>query len=83
MKNLFIILTLLFCVSSLNAVNCECGEHSTGITYYSVNGDDCCTSLTTGSAYFSEYELQDNGVWVRMSTTVLSASYAQSECCDD
>lgn len=63
--------------------SCECGEHATGITTYTVLGDDCCTSPVDreGVGWFHEYENQ-GGVWKLVSTTELDAAQAQQKCCN-
>lgn len=62
---------------------CECGEHATGITSYTVDGDDCCTSPVADQSvgFFREYENQ-GGVWKLVNTTELVATQAQQNCCN-
>ena len=63
--------------------DCECGEHATGITAYTVEGEDCCTSPVAAESvgWFHEYENQ-GGVWKRVNTTELVATEAQQTCCN-
>ncbi|MFQ5446296.1 MAG: hypothetical protein ACE5FF_05125 [Saprospiraceae bacterium] len=62
--------------------NCECGEHATGITAYSVNGADCCNSTVAGQfGTFSTYVQQPNGVWELLEQTSISSTKAQNDCC--
>ena len=82
-RNLLSIL-LLFTSYALAASgslsNCECGTHATGITAYTVTGDDCCTGTPTTTGFFHEYEYQ-GGVWKRISTTHITGVSAQADCC--
>lgn len=81
-----LLLPLAVCVVPMSAYsikNCECGEHATGITAYSVNGDDCCTSAVAGQhGTFSTYVQQPNGVWELLDQTIISSTKAQNDCCE-
>lgn len=84
----FVLFGMLFIsVSSFCAetTSCECGEHSTKITAYTVEGvdADCCRApIAPGSVGFEyTYSLQTNGVWQLTGTTQISGATAQDNCC--
>lgn len=59
---------------------CECGEHATGITTYNVDGPSCCLSSTVGVGFFYTYRY-DDGAWQVATTTQLTGTTAQTNCC--
>lgn len=68
--------------SGINAgtIACECGEHPTGITTFTVDGDDCCTSVA--SEFGFEHTYMANGpAWELITVTQVSGSTAQTKCC--
>ena len=69
--------------NALALTQCECGEHATGITTYTVSGDDCCTSPVAPDTvgWFHEYANQGDA-WKLVSTTKLDASEAQNDGCN-
>ncbi|MCC7506413.1 MAG: hypothetical protein IT259_13990 [Saprospiraceae bacterium] len=78
-----LLLILLFSAFSTYAEKqCECGDHATGITAYSVNGDDCCRSTPGANGFEYTYEQQLNGVWELTGTTLISGATAQGNCCN-
>jgi hypothetical protein len=88
MKNLIKLFTLVMIwLSPWNllsaATSCECGEHITGITAYTVSGTDCCSSSIAPDTigFFYEYEDQ-GGVWRLINTTHLVGTQAQKDCCN-
>lgn len=85
MKKLLISILLCGIVVPLLATNknCECGEHSTGITTYTVNGDLCCTSPIAVGTFGMQYTyIQNDGVWELDTSTMISGSDAQRHCCE-
>ncbi len=85
MKNKkFVFLFLMLITHSLALyadVNCECGEHATGITAYSTTGDDCCKGTPGTNGAFHTYTQQSNGVWQLTGTTIITGTSAQNTCC--
>jgi len=81
---LLILVMIWLCPWNLlaEATHCECGEHETGITSYSITGEDCCLSPVAPDTVglFFEYENQ-GGVWKLINTTHLVATKAQKDCC--
>ena len=81
-----VILLVFFLLSSFQFYakkNCECGTHATGITTWSVEGEDCCTSTANpGGMQYTYYE-QHPGIWVVNSTTPVTGSSAQNSCCNN
>ncbi|MFQ5447845.1 MAG: hypothetical protein ACE5FF_13035 [Saprospiraceae bacterium] len=87
MKNLIKLFTMaMIWLSPWNLLatttSCECGEHETGITSYTVSGEDCCLSPVAPDTigFFYEYENQ-GGVWRLINTTKLDANQAKNDCC--
>ncbi len=82
-KMIFIgIIAFAMPVTTFSAVTkCECGTHSTGITAYSVEGENCCTDDVTGIGNEYTYYQQFPGVWVLDTHTTIPAQDAQDDCC--
>lgn len=65
--------------------NCECGEHSTGITTYTVTGldADCCEAPIAPDTvgYELSYTQQTNGVWQLTGQNQITGLAAKNKCC--
>lgn len=72
---------VLFNAEIFADTNCECGEHSTGITAYTVNGTDCCKSTPGATAFTYTYSQQANGTWQLTGQTQITGTDAQNACC--
>lgn len=77
---LLLLLFLPFVSLEMQAAKCECGTHQTGITTYNTVDDFCCSSVTTGVGFHYTYVLIE-GVWQVDTTTQLTGSQAQANCC--
>jgi hypothetical protein len=75
-------LTLIPFTDLLSAnTKCECGTHSTGITAYTVDGEDCCNSTPGDNGFEYTYTQQGNGVWQLTGTNTITGQTAQNNCC--
>lgn len=64
--------------------NCECGEHSTGITTYTVNGDGCCSSPIANHTIGMHYTyIMNEGQWEVSGSTQMTGAQAQRDCCEN
>lgn len=62
---------------------CECGQHSTGIYTYTVDGGSCCNSpIATDIVGFKRNYVNNSGVWEHIGNDVLTGIGAQSTCCN-
>jgi hypothetical protein len=71
---------LLFYSIIVQAARYECGDHASGITAYSTNGEDCCTDGASANGTYSTYE-RNNGVWKLKSIKLIKGGDAQNVCC--
>lgn len=78
---IFLILFLSHSFSVFAEKNCECGEHATGITTYSISGSDCCNDAPGQNGMQYTYAQQANGTWEVTSSTVVTGTAAQNHCC--
>lgn len=84
MKKTF--LTFCLVLSSIMVIYsqtyCECGTHSTGITYYEVgSGQECCTGTPGTRANITYYEQNEGGTWKVVRVEEITAADAQRGCC--
>ncbi len=62
-------------------VNCECGKHETGITYYTVSaGQECCSGSPAPRAAITYY-VKSEGVWKAVRNVQITGTQAQGGCC--
>jgi hypothetical protein len=84
MKKLFLAMGLLVgstAVPQQQSVNCECGRHETGITYFTVSsGQECCSGSPGPNAAITYY-VQSEGVWKAVRTVPITGTAAQTGCC--
>ncbi len=88
MKKIFFPLLIIpFCLMPLyqalgaDPKHCECGEHATGITTYSVDGTDCCHDAPLSVGFYYTYTNEGGDVWSVNTTTTITGTAAQSTCC--
>lgn len=84
MKNLIFFTILLFAFTSAGAADkaCECGSHALGITTFTVSSGGCCDGAAGALGVQYTYTYEGGDVWSVASTTTITGTAAQNECCD-
>ena len=65
---------------SLDASNCECGDHSTAIITYNTDNDDCCNGGAGAYGYYTTYT-SSGGAWKVKDRQLMTGNEAQKLCC--
>jgi hypothetical protein len=64
-------------------INCECGEHESGITYFQVGTDqECCSGDAGENGAITYYEQSEGGTWKAVKNELITGAQAQSNCCE-
>lgn len=83
MKALIIIFFLVLLGPASFAIGdpqrCECGQFSTGIIVFWVNGHCCNGAVIGANVYF--YEEESPGVWSMTGSEIMPNLEAQGQCC--
>lgn len=60
---------------------CECGDHDSGITMWTVEGRDCCNDNPGPVGTNVTYAPDSNGMYMIMDINPMTGNEAQNNCC--